>query len=56
MQHNCKDWSSKLVDVLEAYRIASKTNLDMSPYRLIFSKACHLPMQLEHKLRGSLNS
>ena len=48
MSSNRKDWSCKLTDALSAYRITYKTNLGMSPYRLVYSKACHLPIELEH--------
>ena len=43
-----KDWSVKLDDALWAYMTTYRTPLGMSPYRIVFGKPCHLPLDLEY--------
>nr|GEV60768.1 reverse transcriptase domain-containing protein [Tanacetum cinerariifolium] len=49
MGENCALWSDKLEDALWAFRTAFKTPVGCIPYRLVYGKACHLPLELEHK-------
>ncbi|GJZ19148.1 reverse transcriptase domain-containing protein [Tanacetum coccineum] len=47
--NNKKEWSPKLDDALWVFRNAFKAPLGTTPFRIIYGKACHLPVELEHK-------
>nr|GFB50018.1 reverse transcriptase domain-containing protein [Tanacetum cinerariifolium] len=46
---NHASWSKKLDDALWAFRTAYKTPIGCTPYKLVYGKSCHLPIELEHK-------
>nr|GFB31289.1 hypothetical protein [Tanacetum cinerariifolium] len=44
----------KLDDALWAFRTAYKIPIGCTPYNLVYGKACHLPIKLEHKAYWAL--
>ncbi|GKA77330.1 reverse transcriptase domain-containing protein [Tanacetum coccineum] len=54
VDENRASWSDKLDDDLWAFRTAFKTPIWCTPYKLVYGKACHLPIELEHKAYWAL--
>ncbi|GKC23854.1 reverse transcriptase domain-containing protein [Tanacetum coccineum] len=54
ISENHASWSDKLDDALWAFRTAYKTPIGCTPYKLVYGKACHLPIELEHKAYWAL--
>nr|GEY46224.1 reverse transcriptase domain-containing protein [Tanacetum cinerariifolium] len=51
---NHASWTDKLDDALWAFRTVYKTPIRCTPYKLVYGKACHLPIELEHKAYWAL--
>nr|GEU74602.1 reverse transcriptase domain-containing protein [Tanacetum cinerariifolium] len=54
VRENHASWTNKLDDALWAFRTAFKTPIGCTPYRLVYGKSCHLPLELEHKAYWAL--
>ncbi|GJS21333.1 reverse transcriptase domain-containing protein [Tanacetum coccineum] len=44
-----KEWADKLDDALWAFRTSYKSPIESTPFRIVYGKACHLPIEMKHK-------
>ncbi|KAI3795195.1 hypothetical protein L1987_37844 [Smallanthus sonchifolius] len=51
-----KDWSTNHNDALWAYRAAYKTPIGTTPYRLVYGKECHRPVEIAHRALWAVKS
>ncbi|GJX19536.1 reverse transcriptase domain-containing protein [Tanacetum coccineum] len=53
---NRKKWADKLDDTLWAFRTAYKSPIRSTLLRIVYGKACHLSMEMEHKAYWALKT
>ncbi|XP_071708623.1 uncharacterized protein [Rutidosis leptorrhynchoides] len=54
VKYNPKLWSQNLDDALWAIRTAYKTPIGTTPFRSVYGKACHIPVEIEHRAYWAL--
>ncbi|GJT40765.1 reverse transcriptase domain-containing protein [Tanacetum coccineum] len=54
VRENRASWSDRLDDALWAFCTAYKTPIGCTPYKLVYGKPCHLPIELEHRAYWAL--
>ncbi|GJU15259.1 reverse transcriptase domain-containing protein [Tanacetum coccineum] len=54
--NDAQEWVNKLDDALWAFRTAYKSPIRSTPFRIVYGKACHLPMEIEHKAYWALKN
>ncbi|GJR68329.1 reverse transcriptase domain-containing protein [Tanacetum coccineum] len=51
---NRASWSDRVDDALWAFCTAYKTPIGCTPYKLVYGKSCHLPIELKHRAYWAL--
>nr|GEX07839.1 reverse transcriptase domain-containing protein [Tanacetum cinerariifolium] len=54
--HLEKEWGDKLDDVLWTFRNPYNSPIRSSPFRIVYGKACHLLIKIEHKAYWTLRN
>ncbi|GJZ59279.1 reverse transcriptase domain-containing protein [Tanacetum coccineum] len=56
MNGNRKEWEDKLDGALWAFRTVYKSPIGSTPFRIVYGKACHLSIEIEHKAYWALRN